>query len=99
VSKYISKPNREAYATEERNERKLFIIFSSFTGYSMSSAAVLKGRPIEMLPQISIWEYIETKVKNYTSKVAQVSFITCYDLHRFINYIQRAIRKKKKNKT
>jgi hypothetical protein len=51
----------------------------------MSSAAVLKGRPIEMLPQISIWEYIESKVKNYGSKVAQVSFITCYDLRRLIN--------------
>jgi hypothetical protein len=53
----------------------------------MSSAAVLKGRPIEFLPQISIWEYIETKVKNYISKVAQVSFITWYALHKFIKLI------------
>jgi hypothetical protein len=72
---------------------KLFIIFSSSTEYSMSSAAVLKGRPIELPPQISIWEYIENKVKNYGSKVAQVNFITCHDLHRFTNYTQRAARK------
>jgi hypothetical protein len=61
----------------------------------MSSAAVLKGRPIVLLPQISIWEYIEAKVKNYSSKIAQVSYITRYALHRLINYIQKAARKNK----
>jgi len=40
----------------------------------MTSAAILKGRPIEVLPQVTIWEYMENKMKNYGSKVAQVSF-------------------------
>jgi hypothetical protein len=61
----------------------------------MSSAAVLRGRPIELLPQTSVWEYIEAKVKNYNAKIAQVSYITRYALHRPINYIQRATRKNK----
>jgi hypothetical protein len=61
--------------TTPKYEGKLFYVFSSFIGCSMSSAAVLKGRPIELLPDISIWEYIETKVKTYSSKVAQVSSI------------------------
>jgi hypothetical protein len=47
------------------------------------SAAVLKGRPIEVLPQVSIWEYIESKVNNFSSKVAQVSSIAFYALYKF----------------
>jgi len=47
----------------------------------MTSAAVLKGRPIEVLPQVTIWEYMENKMKNYGLKVAQVSFATYYVLY------------------
>jgi hypothetical protein len=43
----------------------------------MPSAAVLKGRPIETLPQVSVWEYIESKVNNFGTKVSQASLITC----------------------
>jgi hypothetical protein len=46
----------------------------------MTSAAILKGCPIEVLPQVTIWEYMENKMKNYGSKVAQVSFATHYAL-------------------
>jgi hypothetical protein len=48
------------------------------------SAAVLKGRPTEELPQVSIWEYVESKVKHFGSKIAQVSLIMCYALYRVI---------------
>ena len=44
----------------------------------MTSATILKGRPIEVLPQVTIWEYIENKMKKYGSKVAQVSFVIYY---------------------
>ena len=57
----------------------------------MTSAAILKGRPIEVLPQVTIWEYIENKMKNYGSKVAQVSFVTYYALYEFIEWIFRAM--------
>jgi hypothetical protein len=50
----------------------------------MASAAILKGRPIEVLPQVTIWEYIENKMKNYGSQVAQASFVIYCILYEFI---------------
>ncbi|XP_069682902.1 luciferin 4-monooxygenase-like [Periplaneta americana] len=38
----------------------------------MSSSGIIKGRPIDVLPQTPIWDYIESKAKNFSSKVAQV---------------------------
>lgn len=59
----------------------------------MSFAAVLKGRPIELLSHVPIWQYVESKVKNFSSKVAQVSLIKCYVLYKFCNLIWTATRK------